>query len=79
MTETCLHLNASSVGYTEAPIERPDPSVAGMILFAGVSICPDCGNLVAAVSLHPKTGGAPILRTIAPVVLVPPRGGGSAP
>lgn len=76
MTTPCLHLGASSLGYTlgytEARIQDADASMAGMVLFAGVCTCPRCGALVVSVSLHPKAG-PPILRTDGPVPLVPPR------
>lgn len=56
---TCQHADASPVGYTEAPIERADAAVAGLILFAGVH-------------LRPKRGGRAELATAALTVLLPP-------
>lgn len=69
---TCQHADASPVGYTEAPIERADAAVAGLILFAGIYICPDCRELVAGVHLRPKRGGRAELATAALTVLLPP-------
>ena len=68
----CQHGGAAPVGYTEALIERADAAVAGLVLFAGIYICPDCRELVAGVHLRPKRGGRAELVTVALPVLRPP-------
>lgn len=53
----CLHSQPRPVGYTEGPVQPGDAVMEGLVLFAGVFSCPDCGQLVVSVDLRPKARG----------------------
>lgn len=51
MPETCPHAHATRVGYAEAPIDRPDDTMAGLAVQTIIRRCTDCGQLIVATSL----------------------------
>jgi len=71
----CRHVAASPCGWTEGPMQRADAAIRDLVLFAGVFTCAGCGELVAAVTLHPKSGPGPVLVTESYTVLISRPGG----
>ena len=59
----CHHRNASPAGFAEAPVDRADAALVGLVLHTGVFTCPDCGDLVVAVRLGPKRGRGAVWST----------------